>query len=93
MKAMDDEMKYHDNNTWELIEEPVGDILISRKWIFKVKEGIKRVMSKRFYARLVTRGFTHKEGVNFNDVLSLVVKHISIRMLLSMMTEFDLKLE
>lgn len=50
-------------------------------------------MSKRFKVRLVVRGFTQKEGVDFNDVLSLVVKHRSIRMLLAMMDRFDLELE
>ena len=50
-------------------------------------------MSKRFKERLVTRGFTQKEGVEFNDVLSPVVKHKSIRMLLAIVTRFDLELE
>ena len=82
MKAMDDEMKYlHDNNTWELIKKPAGAKLVSCKWIFKVKEGIKGVVSKRYKARLVSRGFTQKEGVDFNDVFSPIVKHRSIRMM------------
>ena len=42
LKAMDDEMKsLHDNNTWELIKKPAGARLVSCKWIFKVKKGIK----------------------------------------------------
>src|SRR3954465_11008148 len=77
LKAMDDEMKYlHDNHTWELIKKPAGARLVSYKWIFKVKEGIEGVTSKRYKARLVARGFTKKEGVDFNDVFSSVVKHI-----------------
>lgn len=33
LKSMDDEMKYlHDNNTWELIEKPVGSRLVNCKW-------------------------------------------------------------
>lgn len=42
---------------------------------------------------MVAKGFTQKEGVDFNDVFSLVVKHISIRMLLSMVAKFNLELE
>lgn len=45
----------HDNHTWELIEKLVGGKLVSSKWIFKVKEQIEGVMSKRFKARLVAR--------------------------------------
>jgi ATP-binding cassette subfamily B (MDR/TAP) protein 1 len=51
------------------------------------------VTSKRYKARLVARGFTQKEGVDFNDVFSPVVNHKSIRILLAMMVEFDLELE
>ena len=83
----------HDNNTWELIEKPIGARLVGCKYTFKVKEEIKGVMSKRFKARLVSRGLTQKECVNFNDVFSPVVKHRYIRMLLSMMVKFDLELE
>lgn len=43
LKAIGDEIKsLHDNNTWELIEKPVGVSLVSCKWIFKVKEGRKK---------------------------------------------------
>lgn len=49
--------------------------------------------SKRYKARLVARGFNHKEGVDFNDVFSPIVKHMSIRMLLAMVAQFDLELE
>ncbi|XP_058776403.1 uncharacterized protein LOC131650721 [Vicia villosa] len=50
-------------------------------------------MSKRYKEKLVVRGFTQKEGVDFNDVFSPIVKHISIGMLLAMVAKFDLELE
>lgn len=76
-----------------MIEKPAGARLVRYKWIFKVKEGIRGVMSKRFKVRLVARGFTQKEVVDFNDVFSSVVKHRSIKMLLSMVAKFNLELE
>lgn len=56
MKAMDDEMKsLHDNNIWEMIKKHAGARLVSFKWIFKVKEGIRGMMSKQFKGRLVAK--------------------------------------
>lgn len=94
LKAMHDDMKsLHFNHTWEMIEKPVGSKLVSCKWIFKVYEGIEGLMSKRFKERLVTLGFTQKEGVDVNDVFSPVVKYKPIRILLTLVTKFDLELE
>lgn len=42
---------------------------------------------------MVVNGFTQKEGVDFNDVFSTVVKHISIRMLLVVVVKLDLEHE
>lgn len=94
MEAMDDDIKsLHDNKTWKLIKKPTEGRLVNCKWIFKVKEGIKGVISMRFKTRLVATGFTHKEGVYFNYVFFPFVKHRSTRMLLVMVARFDLELE
>ena len=42
---------------------------------------------------LVAKGYAQKEGIDYNEIFSLVVKHTSIRMLLVMVTQFDLELE
>ena len=44
----------------------------------------------RFKAFLVAKGHTQKEGVDFNEMFSLVVKHSSTRVLLAMVALFDL---
>jgi len=39
------------------------------------------------------KGFQHREGINFNEIFSLVVKHTTIRSVLSIVTAKNLHLE
>ncbi|KAH9662167.1 hypothetical protein KPL70_024758 [Citrus sinensis] len=94
LEAMQDEMEsLQRNQTWTLIPNPGNKRLISCKWIFKRKEGIPDVEPPKYKARLVARGFTQREGIDFNEIFSPVVKHSSIRILLAMVALLDLELE
>jgi len=42
---------------------------------------------------LVAKGYSQKEGINYNEIFSLVVKHTSISLLLAIMAQGDLELE
>ena len=41
----------------------------------------------------MVKRYSQKEGIDFNEVFSLIVRHTSIRVLLSIVTAQDLKLE
>lgn len=51
------------------------------------------VEPQKFKVRLVTKGLTQKEGINFTDVLSLVVRHSSLRILLAFIAMNNMHLE
>ena len=47
----------------------------------------------RYKTRLVAKGYLQREGINFSKVFSPVVRHTSIRILLSIVAAQDLELE
>ncbi|GJV45103.1 retrotransposon protein, putative, ty1-copia subclass [Tanacetum coccineum] len=67
--------------------------LVSYKWLFKIKEGIKGVQRPRYKARLVAHGFTQRAGIDYNKVFSPVVRHTSIRVILALTGCKDYELE
>jgi hypothetical protein len=92
LEAINAEMKaLADNQTWELVERPTDRKLVSCKWVFKVKHNADGSV-ERYKARLVARGFTQTEGVDYTETYAPVVKMTSIRVLLSIVAIHDLEL-
>lgn len=81
------------NKTMILVPRPAKQRVIGCKWLYKYKEGIPGVESPRYKARLVAKGFTQIEGVDYNDIFAPVVKHVSIRIMLSIVVNYDFELE
>lgn len=93
IKAMKEEIEsLLKNGTWILVVNPRTQKLISCKWLFKKKVEVGEIESIRFKARLVARGFTQVEGIDYTEVFSPVVKHSSIRILLALTAHFDWEL-
>ena len=61
--------------------------------MFKKKECILGSEQPRYKARLVAKGYSQVQGVDFNEIYFLVVKHCSIRIILSLVAQFNLELE
>lgn len=80
------------NKTWNVVDRPEGKNVIGSRWLYKKKHGIARVEPERYKVKLVARGFTQREGIDY-QVFAHVVNHVSIRILMSAFVNKDLELE
>lgn len=92
-KAMKDEIdSFILHGAWELTEKPVDKNVVKNKWIFTLKRDSDGNIT-RYKARLVAKGFTQRYGEDFHETFSPVVRHSSIRLLLSMAVNMNLKID
>ena len=63
--------------------------MINYKWIYAKKED---TLGFKFNTRMVAKGYAQKEGIDYNEVFSLMVKHSSIWILLALVDWFDFEL-
>lgn len=100
MRSADAEMwkvaigdEYHSlesNDTWEIMKLPDSRTPLWCKWTFKRKYGPQGEV-KRYKARLCARGDQQKEGIDFKETYSAVVKSASYKVLFAIQALFDLQ--
>lgn len=69
---------FSDNKTWEIVDLTFEKTLITCKWVYKVKLKVDESV-KRYKVRLVAKGLTQQEGINFHDTFSLMVRMVTVR--------------
>ena len=70
------------NNTWTLTPLPPHRKAVGCKWVFRVKYRADGSI-ERYEARLVAKGFTQQEGLDFTETFSPVAKMTTVKTLLA----------
>ena len=75
--------------TWRFVRRPTHQSVISCKWVFDLKYGADGRL-ERFKARLVARGFSQREGIDFEDTFAPVIRLESLRILFAIAAIYGL---
>ncbi|XP_075104963.1 uncharacterized protein LOC142179058 [Nicotiana tabacum] len=75
------------NNTWSLVPSSSSHNIVGCKWVYHVKYKPDGPID-RFKASLVAKGFYQHPGVDYHHTFSLVIKHATIRLILTLVVSF-----
>ncbi|GJR09149.1 retrovirus-related pol polyprotein from transposon TNT 1-94 [Tanacetum coccineum] len=83
IEAMQDELNEFEHlEVWKLVPRPDKVMVITLKWIYKVKlDELGGILKNK--ARLVARGYRQKKGIDFEESFTLVAKLDAIRIFLA----------
>ena len=70
------------NNTWTLVPPSPTHNTVGCKWVFRIKRNSDGSID-RYKARLVAKGFHQRQGIDFTETFSPVIKPATIRTVLS----------
>ena len=83
-KAMESEMdSLKENGVYEIVDRPAGKKVVKSKWVFRVKTNELGEVEK-YKARVVAKGFSQVEGIDYDQTFSPTVRFESIRQLVAM---------
>ena len=76
-----------ENDTWDLVPLPKGQKLVRCKWVYRTKYGPDGKVDKH-KSRLVAKGFSQVEGIDYTETLPPIAKMNSVRHFLSLAASF-----
>ncbi|HEY0433295.1 MAG TPA: reverse transcriptase domain-containing protein [Chitinophagaceae bacterium] len=79
------------NGTWSLTDAPENHKPIGCKWVYKIKHDTTGKI-ERYKARLVAKGYAQIQGIDYQETFAPVAKYNSIRTLIALAANQNLKI-
>jgi hypothetical protein len=71
------------NDVWEIVPRLKEKSVVTSKWVYKIKHAADGNVDK-YKARFLARGFSQKEGEDYDETVALVARYTSIRAIISL---------
>lgn len=91
-RAIEEELQsLNENDTWEIIDKPKDCMnVVGSKWVFKLKTAPNE--EPRFKARVVAKGYSQSDGVDYKETFAPVVRYDSVRVVLALAAADDMEI-
>ena len=76
------------NKTWKLVYPPPNRSVLKGRWVFKKKLGVDGKVA-RYKARWVIKGFLQRQGIDYNETYSGVIKPGISNILLALAAKYN----
>ena len=65
------------NDVWDVVPKPQDKAVVTSKWLYKIKHAVDGSVEK-YKARFVARGFSQKEGIDYDEIFEPVARYTTI---------------
>ena len=71
------------NDVWDVVPGLEDKEIVTSKWLYKIKHGSDG-SAKKFKAWFVARGFSQKEGIDYDEIFAPVARYTTIRFIIAL---------
>ena len=81
---MEEYQSIMNNDVWDIVPKPERKSVVSSKWIYKIKHTADGTSIEKYKARFVARGFSQKEGIDYEETFVPVARYTSIKTIMAL---------
>ena len=74
------------NDVWDIVPRPIDRVVVGSRWIYKIKHDADGSI-KKYKERFMEKGFSQKEGIDYEETFAPIAKYTSIRVVISLATQ------
>ena len=71
----------------KLFRRSAGKSVVTSRWLYKIKHATDGSVEK-YKSRFVARGFTQKEGIDYDETFAPIARYTTIRTIISLAAIF-----